>query len=206
MRSLKTKKQRKRKAPKKNKEKKAKLKKFQEKLTEVVSIQQKKYYEEQFIIVQTWNEFYILLELSAPPVRLMNNEDINYLVEEEAKGYRTLNYRIKYIIDTDYIDLSEQKKYQLDVMQQLTTDDIFKRQLIEERLRQFEYQEKEGQKEVYFVKIFGQTGSEAMRHAYDFMSSFDVMALPFNLEKTKIVVRLEHNPLERRKKEHEVIG
>jgi len=186
-------------------DKKQKLMPFQMRMNELKNIETLSYYDEAFTVVNTLHDSYVTFRLIAPAMRPMTNGDVDYIVHSLAQSYVTLGYEIRYMIDTDYINLASQKRFWQNKLNQ--AKDNGRIDYIREKLLQFEAHEKHGQREVYYLKVMGIDSKDALKNAYNFIKSFGVyVAIPLTIDETQRLLRFEHNPNERRKRDEEVIS
>jgi hypothetical protein len=186
------------------KDEKIKLLAFQERLNELKNIEALSYYGESFTVVNTLHDSYVLFRLIASPMRPMSAGDVDYTVSALAGSYVTLDYEIGYIIDTDYLNLTAQKRFWQRKLEQ--TSDEGRINYIQEKLVQFEAAEKHGQREVYYIKVMGIDSKDALKNAYNFSKTFRVyIPVSLSIVEAKRLLRFEHNPNERRKRDEELI-
>jgi hypothetical protein len=180
---------------------KLKLKTFQEKQTEIVKIYEKNYYDIYFTVVETKEEFFVLFKLYGEILRLIPQEEINYIVNSFASAYSVMTYKIKMIITSDYLNLDNQIDYwekKRETWEKKENELILK--FIDEKINQLHFYQRNALAEEYYCKVFGNTEKEVLKNAFLFADTFGSVITPVPIRKDSLqkIMRKEHNPLERK--------
>lgn len=175
------------------------LKAYQEKNQVVIDIFIKSYYDIYFVMVETLTGYYITFGIYAESLRLMQQENIDYMLQQFASAYGVTTYEIKMIIDTDYLDLRYQVAHWKKKRAETKNENIIP--FIDEQISIQEQLQDKSLTEKYYIKVFGDSEKETLKNAYTFMGTFSsvLVAVPMNEVETKKMLKYEHNPLEKRR-------